>query len=70
MKLDFSSFGMGGDGAGGGSGRSAAAARTIDALLYPPKRRRLDHASRVIRVGLSATRPRKSPSPPISPGAQ
>lgn len=54
MKLDFSSFGIGGGEGGGGSGRSAAAARTIDALLYPPKRRRLDDASRVIRVGLIA----------------
>ncbi len=55
MKLDFSSFGLGGGDSGGGAGgRSAASARTIDALLYPPKRRRLDDASRVIRIGLIA----------------
>jgi len=56
MKLDFSSLGMGGDngGAGGAGGRSAASTRTIESLLYPPKRRRLDDAGRVIRVGVIA----------------
>lgn len=55
MKLDFSSFGLGGGDSGGGAGgRSTASARTIDALLYPPKRQRLDDAGRVIRVGLIA----------------
>lgn len=53
MKLDFSSFGMGGGGGGGAPG-GRAAMRKLDALLYPPKRRRLDDAGRVIRVGLIA----------------
>lgn len=54
MKLDFSSFGNTGGGGGGGGPRNAAAMRRIDALLYPPKQRPLDDATRVIRVGLIA----------------
>jgi HlyD family type I secretion membrane fusion protein len=55
MKLDLTSLGIGGGGsAGPGNGRTAAAVRTVEGLLYPAKRQRLDDASRVVRVGLIA----------------